>query len=320
VLSYSQRQFYALDLGQHEVDLTSEPTELLKLYGLEVAEADATLTLAGSVYSLDDDAIRDSFSVAGPRVVTFSNVLRWHAIPLAEALRELLSVIGKAMGAEVELEFAVDMGDWGRPARGSRRKVPRLYVLQARPMAGRDDERIDIDFDAFPDDQVLIRTERSLGNGRVSDVRDIVYVSNWALHSHEARSAAEDVRAIDAALRAVKRRYLLIGPGRWGSSDASLGIPTEWLQISGAAVIVELPLRGEVLESSQGTHFFHNVTAARVGYLSASPEANASVDRAWLDAAPAIHEGPLVRHIELAEPLRIYLDGRRGRAIILLPG
>ncbi len=320
VLEYSQRQFYALDLSSPLVDLVADPGQLLRLYDLDAAEADGTLTIAGSVYSADDNAIRENLGLAGPRVVTFANVLRWKAIPLAAALRDLLDALCKAMSSEVEIEFAVDMGDWGRtPPADRKRYVPRLYVLQARPMAGFQDGPCEVDFEAFSDEQLLVRAGRSLGNGRIDDVTDIVYVRSTDITSAQSREAARELREFDHAIGAEGRRYLLIGPGRWGSSDARLGLPVEWLHISNARVIVEMPLRGEYLESSQGTHFFHNLTAARLGYLTATPDTNGLVDLAWLEAEPAVRETELVRHVLLDRPLSIQLDGRHGRAVVVKP-
>ena len=320
MLKHTQRQFYALDMSSPLVDLTADPSKLLRLYDLDVAEDDGTLTLAGSVYSPDDDAIRENLAMSGPRVVTFNNVLKWQAIPLAEAIAELLSVVGQAMSSEVEIEFAVDMGDWGRTTPRSRRAhTPRLYVLQARPMAGLENESADFEIGELDPKEVVIRTERSLGNGRIDDVRDVVYVRSSDLSAAETQVAAKQIREIDGGLGHRGRRYLLVGPGRWGSSDPSLGIPVDWLHISHARVIVETPLRGEYLESSQGTHFFHNLTTARLGYLTVTPQANGVLDQNWLDSAPAERETDLVRHVRLDAPLRILLDGRHGRAAVLRP-
>lgn len=320
VLEFSQREFYALDLSSPLVDLFADPGDLLGLYDLEVAEADGTLAVAGSVYSPDDNAIRENLGLAGPRVVTFANVLRWKAIPLAPALRDLLAALRKAMSSEVEIEFAVDMGDWGRtPPADRERYTPRLYVLQARPMAGYQDGPCDVDPDAFCDEELLVRAGRSLGNGRIDDIQDIVYVRSSDIDSAGSRAAARELCEFDREIGAQGRRYLLIGPGRWGSSDARLGIPVEWLHISNARVIVEMPLRGESLESSQGTHFFHNLTAARLGYLTVTPETNGLVDIAWLEAEPAVRETELVRHVKLERPLAVQLDGRHGRAVVVKP-
>ncbi|MCA9597994.1 MAG: hypothetical protein KC776_32000 [Myxococcales bacterium] len=320
VLRTTQRKFYALDLSSPLVDLTADPSGLLRLYDLEAAEKDGTLALAGSVYCAEDDAIRENLTLAGPRLITFNNVLRWRAIPLAEAIVELLAAVGQAMGSEVEIEFAVDMGDFGRQApEGRTPKVPRLYVLQARPMAGLDNGRLEVDFDRYDPNEIIVRTEQALGNGRIDDIRDIVYVKRTDLSSVETRRAAQDLREMDHYLGSHNRRYLLIGPGRFGSSDPSLGIPVDWLHIAHSRVIVEVPLRGELLDSSQGTHFFHNVTSARLGYLTATPQANARVDRDFLDRLPVVRETELVRHVELEHPLRVRLDGRRGRALVLKP-
>jgi hypothetical protein len=319
VLRYTQRQFCALDMERPLGDLTGGPTDQLAMHELDVAERDGMLALAGSVYVPGDDVIREGLSHTGPRVVTFNNLLKWRAVPLAEALQELLAAIRTGMGAEVEIEFAVDMADWGKPPpRGRFARLPRLYVLQARPMAHTEGARIDIDAHLPANDSsagVLCRSERALGNGRIDDIRDIVWVPRTDLDSGATRAAALGVRALDERLRAAGRSYLLIGPGRWGSSDPSLGIPVAWTDIAGARVIVELPLRGEYLEPSQGTHFFHNVTSARLGYLTVIPEANGYLDETWLAARD--HSTDLVAHLELDHPLCILLDGRTHRAAIL---
>jgi len=317
-LSGSQAQFYALDLERSKVDLLAGPEGSLDLCDLEVAEADGALALAGSVYSAQDDQIRENLGLPGPRLVTFNNVLKWNAIPLAPALREVLDLLREGIGGEVEIEFAVDMADWGRdPPTGRKRRRPRMYLLQVRPLASPDVRRLKVDIDSLDTADILCRTERALGNGLLDDIRDVVYVTRDDVDFNFTRAAVEHVRAINDSLLASGTPYVLIGPGRWGTSDPSLGIPIEWTGISGARVIVETPFADRHVEPSQGSHFFQNVMAQRVGYLTLTEESRGYVDREWLDAQPAVREGNGVRHVRLDEPLAVCLDGVRGAAHVL---
>jgi len=317
-LSGSQTRFYAVDLSRTKVDLLAGPDASLELCGLEVAEQDGTLALAGSVYSNQDDQIRENFRLPGPRVVTFNNVLRWNAIPLANALTEVLDLLREGIGGEVEIEFAVDMADWGRdPPPGRHRRLPRMYLLQVRPQASPDLRRLKFDVDAVDPDAILCRTRRALGNGVLDDIFDVVYVAHDDVDFNYTKQAAEHVRKLNEILVDSGRPYMLIGPGRWGTSDPSLGIPVEWSGIGGARVIVETPMADRHVEPSQGSHFFQNVMSQRVGYLTVTAEDGGFVDRDWLDARPAAREIQGVRHVRLEEPLAVCLDGIKGSAVVL---
>ncbi len=322
-LRYTQKRFFALDLTNTAPELT--PGGSAKEYDLRDAEADGTLALVGSVYSPDDDLIRDNLSMPGPRVVTFHNVLKWDALPLAPALAELLRLFREGFGSPVEIEFAVDAGDYGQPTPAGRaRREPSLHVLQVRPQAT---QLLDgaVETEGFAPDRILCTTDRSLGHGVVEDVRDIVMVKRNDLQPHETPLVANQVGALNAKLMADKTPYLLIGPGRWGTSDPRLGIPVRWAQIAGAKVIVETVFQDREVEPSQAAHFFHNVTSFRIGYLTISSvdhrdDAHPRVlDEAWLSAQADVADTGEVRHIRLEKPLRILLDGRRSTATVLKP-
>jgi hypothetical protein len=307
-LRASQSKFHALDLSAHELDFSAPCDSSVRLYSLDDAEADGTLQLCASVYSAADDALRDSLAAAGPRVVTFANVLKWKMVPLAAALSELLVLFRKEMGGDVEIEFALDMGP-----------PPALQVLQIRPMsAGSLEPEAAEPDDASPAEQLLCRSGRALGHGRIADVRDVVYVKRGVLDAASTRAAVAELGKINATLGAQKAGYLLIGPGRWGSSDPCLGIPVDWSHITAARVIVEMPFDGRTVEPSQGTHFFQNVTSLRIGYLTvrAGPASDDELDLDWLDRQPALHETTHVRHVRFEAPLRIHIDGRHGTARI----
>jgi len=318
-LRHTQKQFYAINLAEPTVDILKGAKASLSLHDLDVAEADGTLALVGSVYSAEDDMIRDNLKQAGPRVLTFNNLLKWNVVPLVDALADLLKLLRHAMGGEIEIEFALDMADWGKTTRGKKR-TPRLYVLQLRPKVRQERAALDLDFESLEASAVLCKTRRSLGHGIVGEIRDVVYVKRDDVDFKVTPKIAAEVAKINEALQADHRPYLLVGPGRWGTSDHSLGIPVQWSQIAGVRVIIEVPLGKGHADPSQGTHFFHNLVAQRVGYLTATPEVDGCFDRAWLDALPAQAQTEWVRHVRLEQPLDVQMDGLRGWAAILKPG
>jgi Pyruvate phosphate dikinase, AMP/ATP-binding domain len=309
-LAYSQSSFYALDMTRATTPFVEGSEASLRQCELADAEADGTLALVGSVYSAEDDRIRDDLKRPGTRLVTFNNVLRWKAIPLAPAIDTLLRVARGGMGCAVEIEFALDARGLGAP--------PVLYVLQIRPQATVVTGAA-VDPMTFPDEKVLCRTSRSLGHGIVRDLLDVVYVTSRVLDARAAEAAAGVVAELNAALVASRTPYVLIGPGRWGTSDPRLGVPVGWAQIAGARIIVETSAMNRAVLPSQGSHFFHNITSLGVGYLTveADNEAEAFLDLDWLDAQPAAHEAKGVRHVRLAQPLTAHLDGRRGTAAVV---
>ena len=316
VLHGSQREFWAVDLSRPDLALTSDADASLQRFSLDIAREDGTLALAGSVYCADDDAIRENLTLSGPRVVTFNNLLKWNAAPLAKAVAELLALLRERVGEDVEIEFALDMADWGRSLPKGQKREPRLYLLQVRPMADRELDAAPVDLDSLDDSTLLCRTDVSLGRGSIEDIRDIVYVSAHRSDPASGRKLRQRIGKLNKQLTREKRPYMLIGPGRWGSSDPYLGVPVSWQDISGARVIVELPMEGRSVEPSQGTHFFHNVTARRIGYLTVRDTTDSWLDAEWLVAADAASEDPLVRHVRLEDPLGVYLDGRQGCSVV----
>ena len=326
LLDRSQRGFWALDMERHRNTPRPDLHRTMTFYPLDVAEGDGTLTLGGSVYSHDDRQIRDDLSLPGPRLVTFNNILEHRVIPLPRAIDAVLDLVRDGLGCSVEIELAVDMGDWGRRMRrGQPRREPRLYVLQIRPFASNQQmttgPRI-----AFDNDDLLCASSRSLGNGILS-IQDLIYVCHSRWDASRNEQIAEEVGTLNARLKAAGRHYILIGPGRWGTTDPWLGIPVDWSQISAAQVILEASPAGYAVEPSQGTHFFQNLTALKVGYLTLPPGAeDPTVDTGnflhhqWLDQQPAVGETEHLRWLHFEEPLTVVLEGRHGRAVIAKPG
>ncbi len=325
-LRHGQSSFYALDMSRQTVDFLRGDTASLVECDLMDAEEDGALSLVGSTYSYEDDLIRDSLSMAGTRLITFNNLLKWESLPFAEAIRGLIEVFTEGMGCPVEIEFALDPGDFGRlNPRWSPPREPRLYVLQVRPQAAQM-RGPRIDTSCLDEGDVLCRTDRSLGHGVIDGISDIVFVKRERLEATQTPAVARQVGELNARLIAEGRPYLLIGPGRWGTSDPGLGIPVKWSEIAGARVIVETDFGDREVEPSQGSHFFHNVTSFQVGYMTiAGMDRRATaherrLDREFLRALPRLFESEEVAHVRLEKPIQVLLDGRHGRGAILKPG
>lgn len=308
-LKHSQRSFYALNLRGGEVALAVDEGSNLLHEGLDVAERDGALDYLGSVYSPENDAIYDGIHRAGPRLVSFAHVLKSDVFPLAEILRLLLDIGGEGMGCPIEIEFAVDL----------HRRPMRFGFLQIRPVHY-DEEQTEVEVQAIERDNVVCYSDRSLGNGRIRGLRDIIYVRPESFDAGRSKQIAREIGEINERLRNRGDYCLLIGPGRWGTSDPWLGVPVEWDQISQARVIVETTLEGFLITPSQGAHFFQNLTSLGIGYLAIDPSADqGTIDWTWLAQQPAAYEGPFSRHIRLERPLGVRLDGRTRRGLVMRP-
>jgi hypothetical protein len=308
-LKNSQREFYALSLTGGV-----DPSRLAGLgrHGLQVAEEDGPLAFVGSSYSPDNDVIYDGISRPGVRVVSFAPILKHNIFPLADLLVELLRIGAEGTSTQVEIEFAVNLSvPVGAPAE--------FGFLQMRPLAlTREMEELEIGHVLAS--QLVCRSARVLGNGRISDIRDLVVVDYHRFDRLKSRDVASDVARINAELQRERRPYLLIGVGRWGSSDSHLGIPVSWNQISGARVIVEAGFRDFKVTPSQGTHFFQNITSCNVGYFTVNPEVgDGFVDWEWLGAQPIVTRTEFVDHVRLDVPVVIKMSGTSGEGVIIKP-
>lgn len=307
-LETSQRDFWALRLEGDDTGLAMRE----ELFGLDAADADGTLSRVASTYSKENDAIYDGLSRSGPRLVTFSPVLKQGLFPLPEILRTLMAAGEEGVGGPVEIELAVNLT---RPPG----KPIEFGFLQVRPLAlARETEAVELD----PVDPaaVLCRSPRVMGNGRIEGIRDLVVVDFQRFERAQSHEAAMEIGRLNGRLRADGIPYVLIGVGRWGSRDPWLGIPVTWDQVNGAKVIVEAGLRDLKVTPSQGSHFFQNLTSFNVGYFTVNPdEKEGRLDWDWLDAQPARTTAAHVRHLTLAEPLLIKMNGRKGEGVILKP-
>lgn len=332
-LENAQRTFYAIDL-ESQAELGLGDHGHVVLLPLEEAERHETLHPIGSVYSRDNNAVYDGVSRPGVRLVTFRRFLASQALPLGRILQTCMEMASRRMACPVEMEFAVDL----RPEDGGK---PRFAIVQVRPMSERNLETTDAGLPEDFETRCLCRSDNALGNGRIKDIRDIVYVRPDRFDRGQTPQIASQVGEINRALAAEDRNFLLIGPGRWGSSDRWLGVPVQWADISRARAIVESDLSEVPVTPSEGTHFFQNLIAFGIGYFhiqtkggadggrtrvlrSGSPQdapvaERCPIDFDWLDQIPARHELSFVRHVRIDAPLEISVDGRSRRGVILRP-
>ena len=309
-LKETQTTFLALDLEAADRPVSSDESFDLVRLPVRQADADGTLDWIGSTYVRDDDMIYDTPHMRGRKLITFAGVLRYEAFPLAKIVQLVLQYGANEMRRPVEVEFAVRFQPTDSPLKGI------FYPLQIRPIVSAR-ECIDEDLTATPQESLLLYSSRSLGNGIVTDVHDIVYLKEGAFGMASNRTIAAEIRQLNQAFAAEGRGYILIGEGRWGSSDIALGVPVEWADISAVRLIAEVSADGRHIEPSQGTHFFQNLTSFGVGYLTIDGDhSREHFDRAALDALPATWEGPLVRHVHSSTPFVIKMDGLHGIGVV----
>jgi len=306
----SQKRFFALDLSRPDIDLsTGDEATLLKL-DIDEAEADGALWHLASVWDANDDRIRDGLDQPGARVVNFRNVLKYESFPLARILRHLLELIREAMETPVEIEFAVTLD------KDPLNKRPTFSLLQIKHQL-QDATDVTLAPEKLVRDEVFLFSDRCVGNGVVEGLYDIVWVDPDRFDKFETADLARRLEARNEALRATHTRYVLVGPGRWGSSDKHLGIPVSWSMISGAQVIVEYAMENFQADASLGSHFFHNVTSLNIGYFTVPWPRGASVlDWEWLRAQPEVWRSGSLVHTRLAAPVHIVMDGRRSASAI----
>ncbi len=312
-LANNQHEFYALDMSAPVTDGTETHDVLTRMYPLDVAERDGTLTYVGSTYSPENDAIYDGISREGMRLVTFAPILKNKLLPLSEILSLLLHLGSGGMGTAVEIEFAANVA----PSQESPRE---FGVLQIRPLVV-SREFDDLSLEKFDDKRLLCECKQVLGNGTIADVKDIIVVDIHRFDRSKSLEVAMEVGQFNAQLVAQGKSYLLIGVGRWGTLDPWLGIPVRWDQISGARAIVETGFKDFIVTPSQGSHFFQNLTAFMIGYFTVNPlHGEGLLDWDWLSQCAAADEKVYTRHLQFSTPLLIKMNGHEHKGVILKPG
>lgn len=305
----TQNEVLALDLRPEEFRISIDDAVNLKRLNIAAIAGLRNARHVTSVWDRDNERISDSPFDKGRRIITFNNILKYNTFPLASIVSDLLRMGSEEMRCPVEVEFAANMD----VTQGER---PVFNLLQIRPIIDNQDNR-PVDWKTIDRSQAMIYSENALGIGQMNDIADIVYVKPDAFDSLATERIAEELLVLNARMRDEERSYILVGPGRWGSSDPYLGVPVKWTHISEAKVIVECGIPQFEVEPSQGTHFFQNVTSLGVGYLTIAPFRSDGVFRIKeLDALPAAYEGTYLRQVRFAEPLWVCVDGRSSKGMV----
>ncbi|MCC7387478.1 MAG: hypothetical protein IT431_01790 [Phycisphaerales bacterium] len=308
MIDHSQSSFWAVNIGPPPPFNPVAETEYLRRCPLADAEADGVLGSVASTYDAESDRVDPGLRRRGPRIVNFAPVLGDPLLGFTAALPRLLGVCERRLGGAVEIEFALNLPD--EPG-----EAAELRLVQVRPMALADNETT-LTLEELTRSDVVLASSRVIGNTTETGICDIVYVRREGFAPTDTPVIAEQVARMNAELVSQQRPYVLIGFGRWGSSDPWGGIPVTWDQIAGARVIVEATLPNMNFEMSQGSHFFHNLISFRACYLMVPHYDQPGINWAWLDSQPAESESGLVRHLRLPHHLLVMVDGRSRRGVI----
>ena len=309
-LRQTQTEFYAIDTRHIGEDFkVDDGFNILKL-GVREAEKDHALHFIASTYDPQDNVIRDGLWEGGRKIISFAGVLQQGVFPLPKLMQLSMQLGADAMKRPVEIEFACNL---------NADRTGEMYLLQIRPIV-EENQAVVENLSQIADDQCLLRTDMALGHGESHEVRDVVYVkTSDGYNPLENKEVAQEVETFNRQFADDGERYVLIGPGRWGSSDPGLGIPVKWSSISAASVIVELGIKGYQIDASQGTHFFQNLTSFGVGYFTINAWRGEGICRTdWLDALPAVEETKHVRHVRFPHAFRILIDGQKQRGLVAL--
>lgn len=313
ILENSQRLFYALKLCNVPEDINASGDVTLDRLDIDDAGKHIPVQLLSSTYLPEDQRIRDTFQVPGHHVLTFASILKYQSLPVPEIISDLLDMGRSGMGCPVEMEFSINL-------RNRQEQKAAFAVLQIRPMVAYHHELgMEATDEISKEDinQAVCFSTNAMGNGVVTDISDIIFVDPDSFNPAHTVRLAGQIGKINAGLIKDRRKYLLIGPGRWGSADRWLGIPVTWRDISGVGVIIETTAKNLQADPSQGTHFFHNIISMGISYLTVSPMKKDFIDWNWLTSIKNQTGSNSIRHIKLEKPLTIKIDGRKSQAVIL---
>jgi DNA-binding NarL/FixJ family response regulator len=311
ILKNAQRNFYALNMSTACYDPGScDDVNLVKLEADNAKDHPLVMMLSSS-FIPEENRVRDTLIPGGHPIITFAGVLKYNSFPLSEILTDILEIVRMGMGCPVEIEFAANLHT-------DPDQKPEFCVLQIRPMSvGRSGADVEIEIDKMKTKEMLCCSDSALGNGIYSDLADILFVDPGIFDPALTDKAALEIGGINRKLGKQNRKYLLIGPGRWGSFDRWLGIPVSWNDISGVGAIIETSGDKLKADPSQGSHFFHNITSLGISYITIGGEGKSYLDLKWLREMPAVTETQALKHIRLDRPLTLKIDGKRSCAIIL---
>ena len=307
----TQNTFYALDMNHVGTDFQVD--DGFNMLHLKVKDAvkDGSLNFIASTYNADDQLIRDGLYEGGRKLITFNGLLRQGIIPFPQVLQMSMKFASEAMRRPVEIEFACNI---------NADRTADFYLLQIRPIVDSKQELLE-DITEIADENCLIRSHNSLGHGTSEEITDVLYVKyDDTFSAADNVKIAEEIGRINQKFVDEGRNYVLIGPGRWGSSDSWLGVPVKWPDISAARIIVEVALKNYRVDPSQGTHFFQNMTSFGVGYFTVDtnlPGEGGMMRKEMLDVMPAVEETAWVRHVRFDRPLRILMDGMKQEGVVM---
>ncbi len=310
-ISNSQNHFYALDLKKGTSLLKHGEEENTTAFSLGVAEKDGELHWAGSVVSDEDNVVRDSLRHSGTRVITFPSLLKWKTAPIPELLTEVLSLGENALGCPVEIEYAINLHK-------DHNQNHEFCLLQMKPMVIGGLDRVQ-EFDALQEKDIICSSSVALGNGVIENIQNIVMVDPDTFDAAHTQTIAQDIEHINSQMPK-GQKYILIGPGRWGSADPWLGVPVNWDQISRAKVIVEVGMDDFPVDPSFGSHFFQNVTSMRIGYFTINHKKNQDrLNMIWLRDQHVSAVTKFTKWIQLDRPVTVTIDGQTGEGSIIKP-
>lgn len=312
-LRETQKRFFALNCDLKDFKISSDDGGSLANLRIKDAEKDGSLKMVASTYDLQNNILRDSYLPEGKKLITFSQILKHNTLPLAEIIQKVLELGEREMGKPVEIEFVMDL------VKNSHDHYE-FNLLQIRPIVSIT-ETVHLKESLIKREDSLIITKSALGNGVISGIKDVVYVKPQTFDKSRNAELVNMINDINREFLDRKENYILIGPGRWGSSDPWLGIPVKWPQISAARLIVESGLENYRIDPSQGTHFFQNLTSFSVGYFTINPFIDDGYyNLEFLDNQPAVFENDAVRHVRFEEEMNIILDAKRNTGVIYKPG
>jgi len=298
-----------VDLNKKDLNLLEGEEAGLRKLDIWEAENHGTLKHCASVYSAENNRIIPGLGQPGPRVINFADILKYNYIPLAKTIEVVLDVVKEAIGSPVEIEFAVDLNK-------DQEYKATFYLLQIKPLIGNASD-YEVDMNTIDPGSILLYAEKEMGNGIVEDIHDVVFVDPDTFDKSQTMEMATEMDHINRQMIEQNRRYVLIGPGRWGPRDRWIGVPVAWPQISFARVIVETSLEGFPLDASSGSHFFHNVTSMNVGYFCVQPELSGSFIRYdILRQQPDISKTAYFTIAHFEKPLTIRMDGKKRISVI----
>jgi hypothetical protein len=311
-LRETQKHFYALDLTPGSFYTSVDDGINLKKLKIDLASENPAFRNMVSTYDFDNQVLRDGISCDGRRVATFANVLSHDTFPLAKILSTCLEMGHTEIGKPIEIEFAVELN---RP-----KGLPKVFnLLQIRPIV-ESKENVEARLEDIPYHDTILYSKAALGNGKILGLQDVVYVKPEGFDPARNPEIVVKIAALNEKFQAAKVYYVLVGPGRWGSSDPWLGIPVKWPQISAARVIVESGLENYRIDPSQGTHFFQNLTSFKVGYFTIHPYINDGFfDVNYLNTFEAVYEDELIRHVRFTAPMLVMIDGRKNLGVVMKP-